>query len=195
MIHTTFNGVRAFAHEHDDIPAFHAAYLVATFLAAAILNLGFFLGLILLHMALDFIKYRDIHKESYRLTFRAMILESISDIAFFLLALTFAVYFSHTFLLAAASGLVRSELTVLRALGTLIPKVAIFEHMVTVMVSMHSYLHTEVEGIHGPMTRVQVWSLRVSTACTGLLLLSVFLYWQGGADLVPVLLRELVPAL
>ena len=58
---TAIRHLRIFAHEHDDIPAFHAAYLVGTFLAAAIFNLGFFLLLIIGHMCLDVVKYRDFH--------------------------------------------------------------------------------------------------------------------------------------
>ncbi len=195
MVSTTLHGIRHFAHEHDDIPAFHAAYLVATFIAAAVLNLGFFLGLILIHMSLDYVKYRDVHRYGYRQTLRAIALESISDIAFFLLALTFAVYLSHTFLLAAVSGIVRSELTILRALGTLIPKVAILEHLTIVTLRLQSYMQSEVSGFTGTLSRMQHWSLRTIALCSLLLLLSVGLYAYHQADLADVLLRELIPAL
>lgn len=195
MHYPSLHRVRSFAHGHDDVPAFHATFLVATFLAAAILNLGFFLILIVLHMILDFVKYRDVFHYGYKMTFKAMILESISDIALFLMGLTVAVYFSHTFMLAAAGGLVRSELTVLKALGTLIPKIVIFEHMVTIAVSVRSYLDTEVLGLHGAFTRLQIWSIRSSCFCLILLALAVVLYAQNEADLLSVLQHELIPAL
>lgn len=195
MDSTAFHGIRRFAHSHDDVPAFHAVYLVSTFLAAAVLNLGFFLGLILFHMSLDYVKYRDVHRYGLKQTLRAMILESISDIALFMMALTVAVYFSHTFLLAAASGLVRSELTLLKAVGTLIPKVAILEHLVTIAVSVQSYMHSEVQGLHTPLSRMQLWSFRVCGLCSLLLIASVGLYAHHEADLVRVLLHELIPSL
>jgi hypothetical protein len=195
MLHPTLHSFKSFAHGHDDVPAFHATFLVATFLAAAVLNLGFFLILILLHMMLDFVKYREVHRYSYRMTLKAMLLESISDIALFLMGLTVAVYFSHTFMLAAAGGLLRSELTVLKALGTLIPKVIIIEHLVTIAVSVRSYLDTEVLGLHGKCTRLQVLSMYSSVTCVVLLLVSVGLYAHNQADLLAVLQHELIPSL
>ena len=195
MHHPSLHCVRSFAHGHDDVPAFHATFLVATFLAAAVLNLGYFAILIFLHMILDFVKYREVHGYGYRMTFKAMILESISDIALFLMGLTVSVYFSHTFMLAAAGGMVRSELTVLKALGTLIPKIVIIEHLVTIAVSVRSYLDTEVLGLHGKCTRLQLWSIRSSCFCLLLLAIAIGLYAQNDADLLSVLQHELIPAL
>jgi hypothetical protein len=126
------NSFIGFAHEHDEVPAFHAAFLVATILSASVFNLGFFAFAIAGHMCLDFVKYRDLHRMSLRQTFRAMALESIGDIALFLLALTFAVYLNHTYLLSAMSGMVRSELTLLRAFGTVLPKVRIMENLLAI---------------------------------------------------------------
>jgi len=194
MVTTTIHGFRRFAHGHDDIPAFHAAYLVATFLAAAVLNLGFFLGLILFHMSLDYVKYRDVHRYGYKKTLHAMVLENISDIALFLTALTVAVYFSHTFFLAAASGLLRTGMTLLKAVGTLIPKVAILERFTMIALNLQSYMHAEAEGLHSPMKRVQLWSYRVAGLCVLLLVAAVGLYAHHSADLMDVLLRQLIPS-
>lgn len=195
MFSVTFYRFRAFAHEHDDIPAFHAAYLVATFLAAAVFNLGFFLILIVGHMTLDFFKYREVHGFSLGRTFKAMVLESITDLAFFLLALTFAVYLSHTYLLAAVSGLLRSELTILEALGTLLPKVQIFEHIAGVAFGVHNYLHAVNPGVSGPLSRMQKASLVLAVLCALLLAGSFFAFHGNEATLLAAYGRELIPRL
>lgn len=186
---------RSFAHQHDDIPAFHAAYLVATFLTAALLNLGYFAVLIAIHMFLDFVKYRDIHRYGLSKTFKAMILESIGDIALFLIALTFVTYLNHTYMLAAVSGLLRSELTLLRAIGTLLPKVRILEHILCIAMNFHLYLHSVPSGLEEPMTRLQKWSIRVVVLCIGLLVLAGFLFQNHGWDLMRILQQELSLAL
>lgn len=182
---------RSFTHQHDDMPAFHAAYLVSTFLAAALLNLGYFAVIIVIHMALDYVKYRDIHQYDYAKTFKALTLESIGDIALFLLALTFVVYLNHAYMLAAVSGLLRSELTLLRAIGTLLPKIRILEHILCIAMNFHLYLHSVPPGLDEPLTRLQKWSMRISVLCIGLLIAAGFLFQNHGWDLVRILEQEL----
>ncbi len=188
---TAIRHLRIFAHEHDDIPAFHAAYLVGTFLAAAIFNLGFFLLLIIGHMCLDVVKYRDFHGYSWYLTWKAVFMESIVDIALFLLALTFAVYLNHTFALEVVSGLVRSEMTVIRALGMLVPKIQILEHMLSLVVNFHTYLHSPHPDLSKSISRVHHWSLLTTYICLGLLAFAAVYYVRHEIDLLRVLQNEL----
>lgn len=190
MSATTYN-FRTFARQHDDIPAFHATFLVCTFLSAALLSVGYFGILILIHLCLDFVKYRDIHGSSLRLTFRGMFLESINDIALFLIALTFAVYLNHTYMLTALSGLLRSELTLLRTLGTLIPKARIMEHFLCIFLNMHTYLHSIPEGLHTSMSRVQRWSMHTAFVCLIMLIAAVPFFESREWDLIRVIRHEL----
>lgn len=180
---------RQFAYEHDDIPAFHAANLVATFLVAALLNLGYFAVVIGLHMMLDYFKYRDVHGYSIPVTLKAILLESITDIAFFLVALTSVVYLSHTYLLEAVSGLFRSELTLLRAAGTILPKVRIVEDTMLIIFNFHHYLHTPHPDLNRPITRVQHWSFLTVFTCVLLLLCSLVLY-HGHMDTLEIILKR-----
>ncbi len=189
------HSIRGFAYEHDEVPAFHAAFLVATILSAAVFNLGFFAFLIIGHMTLDFVKYRDLHRMSVGMTLKAIALESIADIALFLLALTFAVYINHTYMLSAVSGMMRSQLTVLRALGTLIPKVRIMENMLSIVLNMHTYMHVTHAGLGRRLNRIEKWSLRTIAVCAGLLILAALIYHNHEWDLVQVLRKELIPAL
>jgi hypothetical protein len=188
---TVLHHIRIFAHEHDDIPAFHAAYLVGTFLAAAIFNLGFFLVLIAAHMCLDIIKYRDLHGFGWLLTARAVIYENIVDIALFLLALTFAVYLHHTFAVIAVSGLVRSEFTIIRGLGTILPKMGIVEHTFGILLNFHAYLYSLHPDLKQPIARVHRWSSITVIICLILLGLAVVLYQGHLIDLGSVLRNEL----
>ncbi len=186
--------LRAFAHEHDDIPAFHAAFLVATVLTAAVLNLGCFALLICAHMALDFVKYRDLHRYDLRTTLKAMVLESIGDVALFFVALTFAVYLNHTYMLAAVSGMLRSELSLLRMLGTLIPKIRIMENILAIALNFHNYMHRVHPNLTGPVTGFQTWCMRIIALCGVLLVLAVLFFHAHGLSLVTVLAHELVPS-
>ncbi len=185
--------LKGFVHEHDEIPAFHAAFLVVTILSAAVFNLGFFALAILFHMGLDFVKYRDLHHMTFRMTLKAIMLESISDIALFLLALTFAVYLNHTYMLSAVSGIVRSELTLIRGLGTLLPKVRIMDNILAIALNLHKYMHMPHPSLKCQMSRMEMWSLWMIVVCTALLVSAIFLFQSYEWDLLRVLLHELTP--
>ncbi len=182
---------RGFAHEHDDIPAFHAAYLVGTFLAAALLNLGFFALLIAVHMCLDYVKYRDLHRYGLLTTMRLMVRESIIDIALFLVALTFAVYLNHSFAIAAISGLARAELTIIRALGLLIPKIEIAEHAISLLLSVERYMHAMVIRPGTSLRDGERWALFAIVVSLSLLALSFVVFHQHQEALMGVFAREL----
>lgn len=190
-MHTFASHLRSFAHDHDDMPAFTAAYLVGTILAAALLSLGWFLFLILLHMTLDVVKYREVHGLMGWRAAKAVLLESISDIALFLTAITFAVYLHHTFLLASVSGLMRSQLTVVRALGMLIPETSILQHFIVVGMNMHEYMHSPHPDLMQPITRVERWSFVTIAITVILLIIAVPLLADQGGSVIAILAEEL----
>ncbi len=180
-----------FAHEHDDVPAFHAAYLAGSFLAAALFHLGFFGLLIVIHMTLDWVKYRDFFRFSVAQTLKGMFLESMQDIALFFLALTSAIYLDQTFLLATVSGLLRSELTILRALAVLLPEITILEHFLSISLSFHHYMHSVHPDIRKPFSRMQKFAFSVMLSCIVLLILSPLFYGGHIEQLLRILFREL----
>ena len=177
-MHTLTTRLRTFAHEHDDVPAFHATYLVATFFVAAVFSLGYFAILIAMHMALDYVKYRDYFHFSFAFTLKAMLIESIVDIALLLLSLTFAIYLSHDLALALLSGVFRSGLTILEAFATIVPKIQIFEHVLAVFFNVHEYLYSPHVDLRRPLPMVHRLSL-VSIAVTTLLLLASFVIFHS----------------
>ena len=127
-------------HEHDDLPAFHAAYLVLTMLAAAMFNMGVFGLLIIAHMSLDLVKYREFHGMSWRATFEGILRESLIDITLLFVGLVFGIYLHHSVGIAGLSGLMRAEVTIIRALGTMIPKMKILHNFLKVMSHLHHYM-------------------------------------------------------
>lgn len=192
-IHQPFPTIRrfvfAFARSHDDIPAFHAAFLVGTFLAATVLNLGFFAILIFAHIALDIVKYRDIHSASWLRTFRASFIESLFDVTLLSVALTSSLYLHHSFALTVLSGLSRAELTVFRALATILPKMQILEHSFHLFAHVKSYLQTPHPSVEKGLTQGQRISVLFLLGSVALLLVSPFLFASVGQE---DLLRELV---
>ncbi len=190
-MHTLAHRLRIFAHEHDDVPAFHAAYLVGTFLVAAVFSLGYFALLIACHMCLDYVKYRDYFHFGFAMTVKAMLLESIVDLALFFVSLTFAIYLSHDLALSMVSGLFRSGLTILQAFVTLLPKIQILEHLFSVCLNVHTYLYTPHAGIRRPFSllhRVALASIGVTSV---LLLGSIAVFHGHEQELLSVFSRTL----
>ena len=137
---TVTQTLRQFAHEHDDIVAFHAIFIILAFLCAGLFNLGAFAMLILAHMALDTVKYRERHACSWRLTLEGVARESLVDITLLLVGLVFAVYLHHSVGVASLAGLMRAELAVIRSVAMFVPKVKILHHFLKVMAHLHHYL-------------------------------------------------------
>lgn len=136
----TLHPLHWFARSHDELPAFHAAYLALTFLAAALFNLGFFALLIIAHMALDVVKYREVHNKSWRNVAEGVVRESLLEFTVFAIALVFAVYLHHSLWLAGLTGVIRAQATLVRFLGTTLPKLTILAGFRNVITHLHTYL-------------------------------------------------------
>ena len=132
--------VRRFAHVHDDLPAFHAGYLVLTLLVALLLNMGAFALLIVAHMSLDLVKYREHHKFSWKRTLEGVVRESLVDISLLAIGVLFSVYLHHTVGLVSLSGLLRAELTLVREAAILVPKIKILHHFLKIISHLHHYM-------------------------------------------------------
>ncbi len=133
--------LRQFAHEHDDLVAFHATYLVLAFLSAGMFNLGAFGLLVVAHMTLDWVKYRERHGHTVGDTFRYMVRESLVDITLLLVGLVFALYLHHSVGgIASISGLMRAEISIIRMVALLVPKLKILHHFLKIIAHLHHYL-------------------------------------------------------
>ena len=192
-MHILSNAITTFADRHDDLPAFHAGYLVLTVLAAAMLNMGAFGTLILIHMVLDYIKYHEVHGRSIRLTLEGMLRESLLDMTLFLVGLVFSLYFHHSTALLGVSGLMRAELTVVRATGTILPKLTILHHFLKVMAHLQHYLHNSKEEIQKPLSGTEKFCMLSVVLCLALLVFAQKILSVDQDIINLILLEELIP--
>lgn len=189
----TLHTLRTFAHEHDEIPAFHAGFLVLTFLAAAMFNLGAFAILIFMHMCLDVVKYREIHKFSWSMTVKGVLHESLIDMMLLSVGLVFSVYFHHSVFTAGVSGLLRAEITVVRALGTIIPKLKILHHFLKIIAHLNYYLETVHPHLRKEWTKADKLYMFFILVSVGLLFAAPALMDADPSVVRMVVLWELTP--
>jgi len=190
----SLRNLRSFAYQHDDLPAFHAAYLVLTLLAAALFNLGFFAGLILLHMALDVFKYRDVHKRSWSKTVEGIVRESIIDVSLLVMGLAVAVYLHPSLpLFAGVSGLMLAEITLLRAIGVLSPKLKILYDFLRILSHTDLYLKNVHLQLGKKATLIEYVAMMSLCVSLGLLFIAPVVLLIDPAQYVSILLGELLP--
>jgi len=196
MTHTahSLRSLRAFAHNHDDLPAFHAAYLVLTFLAAAMFNLGFFGVLIIAHMGLDVFKYREVHGLSWKRTVEGVVRESLIDGTLFLMGLVVAVYLHPSLTgMGGTKGMMLAEITVLRSFGVIAPKLKILYEMIKILSDIDHYLsrlHPRFGKNANLVEYVCMFSLCVTL---GMLVIAPILLMLTNSQYAFILLDELMP--
>ena len=91
--------------------------------------------------------------------------------------------------------MLRSEITALHAVGTILPKMRILEDLAAVLFNFHSYMHSIHPNLQIPLTRIQHWSIRVTYLCLCMLTLSVVFFHGRQMELLNILAHELIPAL
>ncbi len=163
----TFKGI---AKTHDQSPAFHATYMVLTVLIAAMLNLGAFLVLIVAHMALDTVKYREVHGMRWKHVARGVVRESLVDVVLLILGLTSVVYLHHEMGLAAASGLLRAQATLLNGLILVATKSRILFDILCVVSALPSHMQQVAVHPRKPWSAFECFCFGVLGTCTVLLL-------------------------
>ncbi len=182
--------VRAFAIAHDGIPAFHAAAILLTVIAAALLNTGAFALLIAAHASLDIVKYREVHGMRWGTTIVATIRESLLDLLFLSLALCFALYLHHGQSIFVLSGMVRLERILIRILGIGLARLEVLLHGLWVFSNIRQHL-TDVRDATGPWRSSELLWL-CGFISTLLFIVASPLVLESGA-LSTVLYEQLVP--
>ncbi|PIR53772.1 hypothetical protein COU75_04305 [Candidatus Peregrinibacteria bacterium CG10_big_fil_rev_8_21_14_0_10_42_8] len=140
-MNTAVASFRHFAHEHDDLVAFHAGYLVLAFLSASFFNLGAFGLLVFTHMVLDWVKYREKHRFGHRQAVEGIVRENLVDVTLLLVGVVFSLYLHHSVGgVASVSGLMRAEISIIRMAALLVPKLKILHHFLKMIAHLHHYL-------------------------------------------------------
>lgn len=190
----TIRSLRSFAHQHDDLPAFHAAYLVLTLLAAALFNLGFFALLIFAHMLLDVFKYRDLHHYSWSKTIEGVIRESIVDVSLLVMGLTIAVYLHPSLaLFTGLKGILLAEITILRAIGVVSPKLKILYDFLMTFAHINIYIRKVHPRFGKGVSTIEYTALLGLLVSIGLLFIAPVVLLIDPAQYLTILLGELVP--
>ena len=187
---TLTSPIRAFAVSHDGIPAFHAAAILLTVIAAALLNTGAFALLIAAHASLDIVKYRDVHRMRWGATLTATFRESLLDLFFLSLALCFALSLHHGQSVFVLSGVVRMEEILLRVLGIGVARLQVLLNGLWVFSNIRQHM-TDVRygtGPWRPLERVLLLGL-----AGALVFIAAMPLTLASGAFTRVLLEQLVP--
>src|SRR3989338_5029895 len=189
-MHRVSQHVRAFAMVHDGIPAFHAASILLTVIAAALLNTGAFAVLIAAHMSLDIVKYRDVHGMSWSRTLVATARESLLDLFFLGLALCFALYLHHGQSVFAVSGMVRMERMLFQVFGIGLARLEVLLHQLWVFSNIRQHLQ-DVRDFTGSWRIVEILWLCGFVATVAFIVAAPFVMEPGA--FAKVMGEQLVP--
>lgn len=186
-------GLLTFARAHDDLPAFHAGYIVLVILAAFLFNLGVFAGLIAVHVALDLLKERESHGFRWGRALRAAGRENLLDVAFLLVGLAAAIYLQRLAGIVAIDGLLRAETELLRLLSVTLPKVGILRRFLRRTAAFHRHFQELRVQANRNMRAFERLLLLLCAASLILLLASPWLLHADGATVLRMFAEQLAP--
>ena len=192
-MHSLALTLRRFAHQHDEMPAFHAGYLVITFLVAALFNVGAFALLIGAHMSLDYVKYSEVHGFGMKKTVQGMFFESLVDIMLFAVGLLFTVYFHHATGIIAVSGLLRASESIVAAVGTLIPKLEILHHVYVDFFHVKRHMARIPEELSSGLTVADMICLLLTIVAGILIVIAPSILTLDGSTFLNILSDALIP--
>lgn len=187
------SSIRQFAHDHDDIVAFHAAFIVLAFLSAILFNLGTFALVIVAHMALDTVKYRERHQCTWLETVDGVVRESLVDATLLIVGLVFAVYLHHSVGVSSVAGLLHAELSIIRSVALLVPKVKILHHFLKIMAHLHHYLEQVHPRHQKELSALEYLCISFCGISVLLLVFAPVLMNVDGSLVQLILLQELMP--
>lgn len=185
-MHTlTQSFLRPFGVDACKLPAFHAAYLMLSVIAAAMFPLGFFALLIAIHMALDFYKCRNT---------KAVFRESLMDLTLLSLAFTACVYLSQELsMIAVLTGPARTYVTLMRGFAVLLAKLTILHHSLRILFHLETYLHTRHAGLHARWSTTETLCLVIVVIAVLSISFAPAILPMGAGDLRDVLIRQVRP--
>ncbi len=184
---------QSFVREHDELPAFKAVYITLVFLIAALLNLGFFLLLILVHIALDVLKYRQKRLPTGKMM-RAIVREHMADLLLFSTALLFAVYLHHSAGIIALSGVMQALETVLKGMLLLFARLGILLHIFPSEAAQPSRVRVRhISYSTTPLTFLDYFCLGTLILTLAFIIAAPFLLHLPLSTIRHVLAEQLVP--
>jgi hypothetical protein len=189
-----FSSLSSIARSHDDLPAFNAAYWVLTLLAAMLFNAGAFMMLIAGHMALDVVKYRDIHGRKWLKVAEGVARENLIDVSVVALGVAFAVY-CHTALpiVAGLRGILRTEIAIISGVVQVLAKTHVLHGFLTILADIHAYLEKEHFRMGKSLSAVEIVSVVGLAASLALIVVSPILLGLNNAEVAHLAAELFIP--
>lgn len=131
--------IRTLVADHDDIPAFKAGFFVLSLLCAALLNFGAFGLLIVAHMGLDIVKYREVHGYSWAITMRGVVRESIMDMTLLIMGLVITIFMDPS--LHIVTTVIHGKSALLRAVAVTLSKIIVLSRFAVVLLHPAKHLN------------------------------------------------------
>jgi len=186
--------LRRFGFAYEDLPAFHAAYIMLVLVFAGLCNLGFFACLVAVHIVLDFYKYRV--RLGYRpmKALRGMMRESLLDVSLLFLALSTFVYLNPGLdSITLLTDNIQLRVTVLRGLALLLPKLTILHHSLRIAFDLPAYMTTPHSSLKKPFGIVDYVCMSVLAIAAVLIVIAPFALGLTSSQFAAMLTPEILP--
>ncbi|MDB4979164.1 MAG: hypothetical protein JWM56_1350 [Candidatus Peribacteria bacterium] len=179
--------------DHDDIPAFRAGFFVLSLLCAALLNFGAFALLILAHMALDTVKYRDVHGYSWGVTVRGVVRESIQDMALLAIGLCMAMLLDPSLNFEYVAVTFHGKAVLVRAGSILFTKFIVLQRFTAILADPAAHMQSTNAALRQKWYFGEQSFVVLFFVLTAVLLLAPLLLPISDALYRHVLLQQMVP--
>ncbi len=182
------------AHQHDEWPLFKIWFSILTIAASIILNMGVFAALVLLHMALDVIKYRTKHSLSWHWVMIETLRESLIDIFFIALGLLLSIAFHHAIAIGGLGRLAEAEVLILNLILRVGPRMKIAEHLLEILLYWKHHFETQFQP-RAPLSKSERGMLAAIVIMTIGIIATPFVTSLTVHDVGKTMKKELTPRL
>lgn len=182
------------AHKHDEWPLFRIWFSVLTIVASIVLNLGIFVVLVLMHMALDIVKYRTRHNLPWHWVFVETMRESLMDIFFIVLGILLGIIFHHSIAIGGLGRMAELEVLLLDLLLRVGPRIKIAEHLLEVILYWRHHFESQFvprTPLHHSEKGLLIATLAIALGITAIPLMTNLRY----GDIAHTMAQELTPKL
>ncbi len=185
--------VKRLAKAHDHMSAMQIGAGIFILLVAALFNPGAFGILVLTHMALDVIKYRQIHQWPWSTTLVATLRESLVDLALLSFIFCIGLYASFGAELMPHGTILATEALLFRALVVLLVQVEVCRHVLHGITDSIGHFPDVRLGVTGPLYPIEVWAMCLLSICIFLIVLIPILLHLTTTEFTYAVLQQLIP--
>jgi hypothetical protein len=190
----SFSSIASLARNHDDLPAFNAAYWVLTFLGAILFNAGAFVALIAGRIAFDVYRYREAQGKRWKKVAEGVARENVLDVSLLALAITFSVYFHSALpLIAGLQGLLRTLLALFNGVVQIVVKMHVLRGVVTAVAGGRNHLFQSHPRMGKKLSSLEAASIATLAASLALLAASPWALSLDASEIKRMATDVLIP--